>query len=296
MDLKQLAYFVAVVDAGSISAAAKNLHLSQPPLSKQMKQLEADLNCILFQRGARHIELTEAGRTLYERALSILSLSRSTREMLYALSRGKSGHIRIGIVSSAADVFLKKWLKSFHRSYPDIAYELFEANTFQLLEKLEEGALDFAVVRTPFPATGFATVPLMTEPIIALGHHRFFEQTDAKSPLSSEDALPLSALCGMPIILYRRWEAVIRSELSKAQIDWQFFCINDDARTTVLWANEGLGVAIVPASAASYADPVQTTTRLLDGALPKSTISVVYSKTAALSEAASKFSTFVGAF
>ena len=84
MDIRQLLYFTTIAEEGSISAAAKKLHLSQPPLSYQMKLLEEELHLPLIERSARGIALTEAGRVLYKRAQGILELSELTRkEMLH---------------------------------------------------------------------------------------------------------------------------------------------------------------------------------------------------------------------
>ena len=80
MDLKRLYYFVTVVNEGNISHAAKKLHMSQPPLSTQMRLLEKELSCTLFERGSRQIRLTEAGKLLYERALTMLELSNQTKK------------------------------------------------------------------------------------------------------------------------------------------------------------------------------------------------------------------------
>ena len=80
MDLKQLSYFVKIVEEGSISGAAKKLFMSQPPLSSQMKLLEAELDCTLFERGSRTIRLTEAGETLYNYSRSLLQLSNVAKQ------------------------------------------------------------------------------------------------------------------------------------------------------------------------------------------------------------------------
>ena len=74
MDIRKLQYFTAIVDEGSITGAAKRLHMSQPPLSTQMKLLEEELGVILFDRGSRNIQLTDAGKLLYNRAHAILEL------------------------------------------------------------------------------------------------------------------------------------------------------------------------------------------------------------------------------
>ena len=80
MDLKQLRYFTTVAEEGTISAAAKKLFMSQPPLSTQMKLLEQELGCSLFERGQKHFRLTETGRLLYDRAQTLLRMEASMRQ------------------------------------------------------------------------------------------------------------------------------------------------------------------------------------------------------------------------
>lgn len=86
MDIRQLIYFATIVEEGSISAAAKKLHLSQPPLSYQLKLLEEELHLQLLQRGARGVQLTEAGKVLYKRAQGILELTERTQKELQAMA------------------------------------------------------------------------------------------------------------------------------------------------------------------------------------------------------------------
>ena len=100
MDIRQLQYFTAVVENGTISEAARKLHISQPPLSTQIKALESECGVTLFERGARHITLTEAGRLLYRHAVQILSLEKAAEAEMQNLRTGKQGSIRIGLISS----------------------------------------------------------------------------------------------------------------------------------------------------------------------------------------------------
>lgn len=88
MDLKQLTYFVTVIKEGTISGAARKLNLSQPPLSTQMKLLEEEFGCVLFERGSRKIQLTEAGQLLYERAVTMLELSEVTKKNFWITETG----------------------------------------------------------------------------------------------------------------------------------------------------------------------------------------------------------------
>lgn len=283
LDLQRLEYFVTIVDTGNISAAAKVLHMSQPPLSNQMKLLEKELDLVLFERGARHIKLTEAGRILYNKATILLELSKSTIQELDSYKKGITGTLKIGIVSSIGNIFLRKWVLSFHRDNPDIRYEIIEANTYQLLEQLKTNNLDLAVVRTPFPLSSFKSIHLLEESIVAVGNKKYFTQNP------DSDTIRLSELCKMPILLYRRWEGILTSCLKEKNLEWEIFCKNDDARTTLMWVNEGLGVGIVPESAADFAHTGNTIIKKISDLSLHTSIAVVYNPNVYQSLAAKQF-------
>lgn len=249
MNLKHLEYFIAVVQEGTISAAARRLHISQPPLSTAIHQLEQELKTTLFYRGSRQITLTESGRFLYQRACTILDFCNQTCQTIEDLSRGLSGTLKIGLASSVHDFFLDEYALSFHKKYPDIYFELTEATTYELLEMLDSNTIEAAFVRTPFPSTEFDCIRLCSEPIVAFGYEHFF-------PKQAKDTLKLSMLSNAPLILYRRWLTVLKKEFQRLSMTPNILCINDDARTTVQWAMKGMGIGIIPKSAA---DSVKST-------------------------------------
>lgn len=241
MDLKQLQYFVTVADEGNITAAAKKLHMSQPPLSTQIKILEEELGCLLFERGARQIQLTDAGRILYDHGVNLLELSRAAKDEIQNYEDKYGGIIRIGIVSSVVCSLASKWIKEFVKVNPKVKFEVYEADTYQLLEKLRKNIINAAVVRTPFPVSEFTCEILSGDSVIALGHKKMF---------NNEEIITLDELSQKPLIIYRRWEQIIRKLFENEGLGVQCFCVNDDARTTVHFADEGLGIGIVPLSAA----------------------------------------------
>lgn len=266
MDFHQLQYFVAIVESGSITAAAKKLFLSQPPLSMQMKQLEKELGCILFLRGAREIQLTEAGKLLYNRAKSLLELRRVTEEELAACADGTSGTIRLGMISSVGSSLLPQWLAVFHTKHPDIRFSVYEADTYQILEKLHQDRIEMALVRSPFSAEGIQRIPLRSESLIAVGHCSFF--ADATS-------ISLQQLAEQPLIVYRRWENILNQKFRTLGITPSYFCVNEDARTTVYWADAGLGIGIIPQSACSLRHNPETIMVPIADAMPDTTIFMV---------------------
>lgn len=244
MDIRQLLYFTTIAEEGSISAAAKKLHLSQPPLSYQMKLLEEELHLPLIERSARGIALTEAGRVLYKRAQGILELSELTRKEMLAMASGFTGTLHIGTVSSSGASLLGWRIPAFHQKYPQIGFAIHEGNTFELMEMLESGLIELAIVRTPFHNDQLNCLYLSPEPMIAAGAASFFP-----AGMPSGQPISLELLGHAPVILYRRFEKILLSLCEQKGITPQVFCIADDARTTLMWAEAGLEVAVVPQSA-----------------------------------------------
>ena len=244
MDIRQLLYFTTIAEEGSISAAAKKLHLSQPPLSYQMKLLEEELHLPLIERSARGIALTEAGRVLYKRAQGILELSELTRKEMLAMASGFTGTLHIGTVSSSGASLLGWRIPAFHQKYPQMGFAIHEGNTFELMEMLESGLIELAIVRTPFHNDQLNCLYLSPEPMIAAGAASFFP-----AGMPSGQPISLELLGHAPVILYRRFEKILLSLCEQKGITPQVFCIADDARTTLMWAEAGLGVAVVPQSA-----------------------------------------------
>jgi DNA-binding transcriptional LysR family regulator len=234
MELKRLRYFVTVADEGSITAAARRLYMSQPPLSAQIKLLEQEVGAPLFTRGPRRVQLTDAGRVLYERARSMLELERLAVSDVQSLSTGMHS-VRMGVVSSVGGSLLAEWVAQVRQILPDISYELTEANTYQLLESVRRGLVEFAVVRTPFSADDLTSVKLMGEGMVAVG--------------VQQPSITLRELAERPLIIYRRWAEVLERHFAQSEVLPRYVCLCDDARTALQWARQGIGVAIVPRSA-----------------------------------------------
>lgn len=239
MDLKQLEYFITIVNQGNISKAARELHISQPPLSNQMKLLEKELDIVLFLRGSRTIELTPEGKLLYERANTILNLTDSTIREIKSLKDKDKGTLRLGLISSVGE-YIMEILNSLNEEYPNIKYEIHEGNSYQLIELLRNRAIDIAVVRTPFNTEGFKTIYLNNDPILAVGHKKYFE--------NNNETINAEELIDKPLIIYRRWENVIVNIFHNFGEYPNIKYINDDARTTLNLSKKGLGIGLMPKS------------------------------------------------
>ncbi len=239
MDIKALQYFIAVVESTSITKAAKALHISQPPLSQQLKQLEAELGAKLFDRGSRCITLTSAGETLYHRAKNIVDFTEETCREIRNIGSGSSGHIRVGVISSLSPKLLSDILSQFCDKYPKVQFDIHEHNTYDLVDSLENHLIELAFVRTPFDNPHFNQTLLLKEPLVAYGHSSFFSQVSA--PL-----LEAKFFRDKPLIIYRRWKYILDEYFKSQNISPVYGCINDDAKTSLLLASAGLGIAIIP--------------------------------------------------
>lgn len=158
MELKQLEYFRAIVDAGTISGAARDLHMTQPPLSYQIKMLEEELQVPLFLRGKKRITLTEAGKTLYEQAGNLLMLSDLAKREV--IKSSQSATLHIGMTPSTVSM-MSDHLLHFAKKYPKVRFDVHEGSTFTLKDQLENRIIDLTTLRTPIALNGCETKPLL---------------------------------------------------------------------------------------------------------------------------------------
>lgn len=286
MDFKQLTYFITTVQEGNISKAAQKLHISQPPLSTKLKELETELGVILFERGSRKIALTEAGHIFYARAISILELMDVAKKELEDYTQGKMGTLRIGIISSISSTLANEWLSAFHHLYPEISFHLFEGNTYEQLERLRNNLIELAIVRTPFTADDLECTVLRKEKVFAVGANHYFTTLDTPT-------VTLAQICASPLILYRRWEQVIKTIYSEQKLIPNIFCMNDDARTTASMVNAGLGIGILPESALTLLSDSSITHKIIQEDSLASSICILRNPTSYLSTVVELFYSFL---
>lgn len=248
MDLKQLRYFLAIAEEGQITAAANKLHIAQPPLSYQLKLLEEELGVELVERGPRSVKLTGPGNLLRERAEQIMELVRSSKKEVMNFGKDLYGVLSIGAISSSGGVVPNPQIIRFTKDHPNIQLDIHEGNTYAVIEMLEKGIIELGIVRTPFKHRSLEYRYASKEPMVAI-------MTPENLCGENASAVTLGELSGRPLIVYRRFEALINEVFAKASLEPYCCCKNDDARTTILWARSGFGIGIVPRSAA-LATPV----------------------------------------
>lgn len=248
MNLKQLRYFLVVAEEKQITAAAKRLFIAQPPLSYQLKQLQRELGVKLFLRTGHGIELTDAGKELQGYAERILALADAAQTQVHKTARGELGTIKIGSASSSVGELPSAAFKKLTKFYPDIAFAVYEDNTFGVLEKLNAQIIDLGIVRTPFNRKGIESKTLTSEQMVAVTLNK---------KLLAKNKISLSELAKQPLIIYRRFQHIFAESFAHQGLN-PFYAVKcDDARTAILWAQRGMGLALVPASIAHLYAPGQ---------------------------------------
>src|SRR5579883_2422522 len=198
MELRHLRYFVAVAEERNFTRAAKRLRITQPSLSSQIRKLEMEMGAPLLRRETRGVELTDAGKLLFEEARVILTDVERAKTCVARRVRGETGKINIG--AAGATYFhplIPAIIREFRKEHPDVVLTPEESNTPLLLARLRAGAIDVAFVRPPLSDTeGLRLEPLVKEPIVMV-------LPDAH-PLAQAKSAPLAALAGERIIHFTR--------------------------------------------------------------------------------------------
>ena len=143
MELRHLRYFVAVAEELHFRRAAERLHMSQPPLSQQIRQLEEEVGAVLLLRNQRKVELTAAGAAFLVRAREILDAVEDAARQARRVQRGEVGRLAVGFVGSAMYSFVPELLRAFREDKPDVGLRLHELGTTEQLRQLEDGRLDW---------------------------------------------------------------------------------------------------------------------------------------------------------
>ena len=169
MDLRQLRYFIAIVDHASLSKAAMHLHIAQPALSQHIRHMEEELEVALLFRAARGVTPTEAGDRLYKRAKVILALADDLRHSVRGGADSPVGEVRIGMSGTVSDLVSVPLIEAARERFPGIRVRPVEAMSGYVLDWLRRGEVDVAMVFTPEDTRGLTVHAVLTEVLCLFG-------------------------------------------------------------------------------------------------------------------------------
>lgn len=265
MQLRHLRSFVAVAEERQFGRAARRLHIAQPALSQQIKQLEAELGVQLFHRTTRRVDLAPAGEVLLERARSILAAVERAALDAQRADRGEVGTITIGFTGSATYALLPSLASALRATLPGVSVELHgEMLTPSQVEGLLDGSLDIALLRPPVHHQDLAVEVVRREPLIAVlpAHHR----------LAKGDVVAVGDLAADDFVVYPSdYRSVVHDAVERLCESHGFIpraaVEASETSTMISFVAAGIGVAIVPASVA-HLTVSGAVYRLLAGQVP----------------------------
>lgn len=239
--IKDMRAFFAIVEEGNISHAAQRLDVAQPALSRQMKRLEEKLNVTLFERGSRRIRLTDAGRVLYSRVENILGMVDGTVREITEIGTGSKGTIRIGTITSSGALILPDLISEFRKAYPNITFEIFEAEGARVLELLDSHLIEIAITRTQVDNLAYELLVLPNEPLVMV--------MNTKNACGEDDeVIRLEELKNQPLIIPLRWKSIFEANCKKAGFEPEIICVSDSVVQDLLMVKMNLGAAMIPIS------------------------------------------------
>ncbi|MFP3322586.1 LysR substrate-binding domain-containing protein [Planococcus sp. SIMBA_160] len=170
MDIRQLSYFIEVAKHQSFTKAAQALHVTQPTLSKMVKNLEIEMEVSLFDRSSRKVRLTDAGEVVFIQAQKIVNSLDDLSSSLYDIMNLNKGKITIGLPPVISTLFFPTIIAEFQSRYPDVSVILVEDGAKKVEEKVADGEVDLGFVMLPVDAERFDVIPFVSQEIKLLVH------------------------------------------------------------------------------------------------------------------------------
>lgn len=245
MEPRLLRAFIAVAEELHFGRAAARLHISQPPLSMQIRRLEESLGVRLFERDRRHVALTEAGRYLLERARHWLSEAQRCCDEAARIARGEAGTLAVGYTPTAAYDVLPPLVRAYRKRAPEVRLELVEMRSALQPDAIRSGRIEVGLACGPVGADG------ITERVVA--RERFVAALPSSHPLAKKQRLRLKDLDGQPFVAVRpdiepAWAEACWKALAKAGVRAQVVQQTDTKLALLGLVAAGLGLSVVSES------------------------------------------------
>ncbi|MEH6947726.1 LysR family transcriptional regulator [Bacillus sp. JJ634] len=289
MDIKQLRYFVTITEEGQITRAAKRLHMAQPPLSRQLILLEQELGVTLLERNGHNLELTEAGKLLYNRAQSILNQLDQTITDIKGTGEGLHGVLSIGTYVSCIP-HLTGRIHYFRQQYPLVHFKLWEGGPFYLREHLEKRNIEIAILKLPLKMNNISMIRLPGEPFVLV------MPGDWDIPISTKTAIRMKDIAEIPLLMLhvygdreRSYHETVIHECRRYDFEPNIVCECPNVSVILSLIIAGIGASILPKNfVSSHLSTKVKVVDILDFPTQAET-AVIWLKDRRLSESALRF-------
>lgn len=238
MEIRVLKYFVESARNKSITKAALKLNVTQPTLSRQLKELEEELGQKLFKRSNYHINLTVEGEILYKRAIDILNMVDKTETEFKALQKFNGGDLHIGCAETIGIKIIARIISKIRKNYPNIKFHLHSGNFFTIEEKLNKNIIDFAIVVQNIDTSSYNYINLKHNDIWGILMKR-------NDKLSKKEKIVLNDIFNLPLIISRQgFSDEMPNEIKEMKDKLNIVGTYDLIYNASIFVEEGLGYAL----------------------------------------------------
>ncbi len=288
MELRHFRYFLAVAEEMNFTRAAEKLNMAQPPLSRQIRDLEEELGVKLFIRKPHALQLTDEGQMFRQYAVRVLDLVNKSAENVKEIQTGLHGTIYLASVEGHAPQLFSEWIAGFREKNPHVSYNLWNGNSDDVINRLTKGLCELAIIMEPHNAEGVYALPVFSEPWIAM--------IPGACPLAEEpgDTVDFQRVADYDLIIPSRGSRLqeISGWLSVPGKELKVRCRIAHMLNAYELARRNVGIAVYPASANIGTDASVCIKRLVN---PERTASyvLIWDRSHSLSHAAREFLNYV---
>lgn len=244
MELYQLGYFLEIARQRSFTRAAERLHMAQPALSQQMKNLEAELGTALFIRGRKETQLTAAGKAFQPRAEALLLQAEAAKAIVSDVAQLRGGRLVIAAIPSVSACLLPSVIQNFARQHARVELQLIEDSSEHVADCVESGLADIGFLQLPASKAAFTARTIVSEPFVLL--------VARSHALARQGDVTLKQLAAESFIFYKgRARDTALEACRKAGFEPRIACESGELETVRALVASGLGIAVVPQLAAT---------------------------------------------
>lgn len=291
MELRHIRYFLAVADEMNFTRAAAKLCIAQPPLSRQIQDLEAELGVKLFIRKPHLLELTEEGILFKEYANRVLHLVEKATDDIREMHDGLQGMLYLASVEGHGPHMLAEWVAGFSEIFPQVEFNLWNGSTDDVVNRISKGLGEIGIITEPFNSEGLDAIKVYEEPWVAIfpQDHPLAEKTKNKESISFKELSPYDLI--IPNRQARTPE--IRKWFASAGCEPKIKCKIAHTLSATELSSQGVGVAIYPESISNYVNTEKICVKRLTRPNVSATYLLVWDKNRQLSKVASEFLAYV---